>query len=174
MSLPFGARAKVVSVLLEDVSCRATLEMVRDGLVTVTDADCFVDDNGPGCNLFEIPDCRVCALMSESVADDVPLCVLLEVFNQESEPFGDASVDFDYDEPQIPPPLVPVEPTEPVDPVETPQSSENESYSFVLSSDDSKTESSVWDGTESSTDYAGEWNVGDEQNDLTKSLRPQS
>ncbi|KAG6958233.1 hypothetical protein JG688_00010597 [Phytophthora aleatoria] len=170
-----AARAQVVLALPEDHSCRTTLEMAHDGLMAVTDPDCLVTDDEPGCNLFGRPDCRVCALMPEIVADEVPLCELLDIFNQENGPFGEESVDFDFYEPQIPPPLVPVGPIGPPEPVEPVESSDEEDYvpTVIVLPTDVFIESSVWDDSEASTDDAEDSDAGVEQNDPTRHLRAQ-
>ncbi|KAF1774285.1 hypothetical protein GQ600_23016 [Phytophthora cactorum] len=137
--------------------------MAHDGLMAVTDPDCLVTDDEPGCNLFGRPDCRVCALMPEIVADE------------ESGPFGEESVDFDFYEPQIPPPLVPVGPIGPPEPVEPVESSDEEDYvpTVIVLPTDVFIESSVWDDSEASTDDAEDSDAGVEQNDPTRHLRAQ-
>ncbi|KAL3673140.1 hypothetical protein V7S43_002435 [Phytophthora oleae] len=170
-SLLPGARAQVP----EDPSCRATLEMLHNGLMAVTDPTCLVANGEPGCDLFGLPDCRVCALTPDSIDDDVSLCELLDIFNHD---IGEESLSDEgfNDKPQIPPPVVPVNPVDPIEPVEPVESSGEEDYVpivIVLPTDVFiEPESSIWDDSEGSTDFTHDSDIGGEQ-DAAKHLRTQ-
>ncbi|KAK1933595.1 hypothetical protein P3T76_011809 [Phytophthora citrophthora] len=170
----------------EDPSCRATLEMIHNGLMAVTDPTCLVANGEPGCDLFGLPDCRVCALTSESLDDDIPLCESLDIFNHDDTPGEESLADEGFnDEPLVPPPVVPVtpvdpiEPVEPVEPVEPANPTEpsvEEEYVptvIVLPSDELiEPESSIWDDSEGSSDFTDDSASRDEQ-DSARRLRTQ-
>ncbi|KAL4106724.1 hypothetical protein PRIC1_004771 [Phytophthora ramorum] len=127
--------------------------MVHDGVMAITDPTCLEGNDQPGCNLFGLPDCRACALVTEAVADNVPPCELLDL---ESEAFGDVPVkegDCIDCEPLVPPPLQPRESAHP------PESSEEEDYVpivIVLPTDIFiETESSDWSDSEESDNGEG-------------------
>lgn len=174
-SLLIGAHAQVTFVLPEDPSCRTTPEMVHDGLMAVTDPNCLVANDEPGCNIFGLPDCRVCALMPEGIAYDVLPCELLDIFNEESEALGEESVngeDCDY-EPLLPPPLIPAKTVGATDPAESSAEEDYVPIVIVLPTDVIiEPESSIWADSESS-DY-GEAEVEQGENShVTRHLRTQ-
>ncbi|GMG16706.1 unnamed protein product [Phytophthora fragariaefolia] len=169
----------VVLELPDDPACSATSDMIYAGLMAVTDPACLEASAVPGCNLFGIRSCRVCAVMPEGVSVDTPPCELLSVFSEKSAAvaFGGQQSVSSEDcecEPDIPPPLTPIDPLSSIEPVESPdsqQSSQQEDYVpivIVLPTDVFiEAKSSVWTDSEASSDDALDSDAGNDQEEVT-------
>ncbi|KAG1687373.1 hypothetical protein DVH05_005245 [Phytophthora capsici] len=168
--------SKTQAQVPDDPSCRATLQMAHDGLMAVTDPTCLVANGEPGCDLFGLPDCRVCALTSESLDDDIPLCDSLDIFNDDAPGEESLADDGFNDEPLVPPPVVPVtpvDPIEPVDPIDSSVEEEDVPTVIVLPTDVLiEPVSSIGDDSEGSSDFTADSDSRDEQ-DGGRRLRTQ-